>query len=76
MIRQRGGDCIPAPYPYPARVQAAKPPRRRSPERIAAVDTGEQWFTPEKQALYDLLRDVNAQLGGDDTAAQLRVYVA
>jgi replicative DNA helicase len=35
------------------------------------VDTGEQWFTPEKQALYDLLRDVNAQLGGDDTAAAI-----
>jgi len=35
------------------------------------VDTGEQWFTPEKQGLYDLLRDVNAQLGGDDTAAAI-----
>ncbi len=35
------------------------------------MDTGEQWFTPEKQTLYDLLRDVNAQLGGDDTAAAI-----
>jgi len=35
------------------------------------VDTGEQWFTPEKQALFDLLRDVNAQLGSDDTTAAI-----
>ena len=35
------------------------------------MDTGEQWFTPEKQALFDLLRDINADLGTDATAAAI-----